>query len=355
MSSGQGRLLADIDVTESVRGSNGEVLLFSWRDFAAVVRDENRCFMCGASRDDVAFNAEHVVPNWLLRRHDLATMQVTLPNGTRIRYGAYTVPCCVACNDLLGRRFEAPVRELLSRGRDALVDTLTSGELELLFAWACLVFFKTHYKDTFLRVDRDERQPDVRLGSLHNWELLYFAHTIARSYAHGALSLAREAMGTLVLLKAAPDLEFTHGSPAASVDYHYADLIDCGSLFVRTGDVALQCTLDDAGFVAEARGPLLEQVQSAALSPLQLLEVFARLSHANRCFAPRPIVLVRTSATQVRVDCIPVGSSLPGGLDEAYGAILHYLTAVYPMHPKDRELIRSGQGTFFPVGPLPSA
>lgn len=98
-----------------------------------------------------------MIPDWLLRKHDLFNLNVQFANGATVRYPRYKVPCCERCNRNLGRLIEEPVSRLLDGGFDALRAEL-SGEAGgrtwgLLYLWLSLIYFKTHYKDLFLRDD----------------------------------------------------------------------------------------------------------------------------------------------------------------------------------------------------------
>jgi len=57
------------DVT--IRNDAGEVLMFSWPDFVTTICEGAACFICGRSKREVAFNDEHIVPNWALHAFGL--------------------------------------------------------------------------------------------------------------------------------------------------------------------------------------------------------------------------------------------------------------------------------------------
>ena len=100
----------------SVVDDTGKVIYFSLERFVRDIGLGDCCFICGASPSDVPFNNEHVIPEWILRRFGLFDRSLTLPNGTSMRYDRYTVPCCVACNGLMGRVIEQPTSALTGGG-----------------------------------------------------------------------------------------------------------------------------------------------------------------------------------------------------------------------------------------------
>ena len=68
--------------------------------------EEDRCFVCGGLRTAIAFNDEHVIPDWLLRRHSLHDKRIALPGESDLLYGRYEIPCCTNCNSLIAKRYE---------------------------------------------------------------------------------------------------------------------------------------------------------------------------------------------------------------------------------------------------------
>ena len=57
---------------------DGQIKLFSIKDFVSIICLENNCFICGASHSDKTFNEEHVLPNWILRKFNLHSKKITL-------------------------------------------------------------------------------------------------------------------------------------------------------------------------------------------------------------------------------------------------------------------------------------
>src|SRR5579859_1321856 len=106
--------------TKTLDGSfldeTGKVIYFSIQRFVNDICEGNCCFICGKKPDEVAFNEEHVLPDWLLRKYNLHNRQITLPNLRGYTYSQYKIPCCVPCNTLMGETFETPISALVSQG-----------------------------------------------------------------------------------------------------------------------------------------------------------------------------------------------------------------------------------------------
>lgn len=73
-------------VTEdrSIEDEQGRVLFYSAARFLRDVVEGDCCFNCGASPGSVAFNDEHVLPYWVLRRFGLHDKRIELPGGGEI-------------------------------------------------------------------------------------------------------------------------------------------------------------------------------------------------------------------------------------------------------------------------------
>jgi hypothetical protein len=80
---------------------DGSVIVFSIDRFIRDIVEGGRCFVCGKSSDEVPFNDEHIIPDWVLRHTGLYHRQIILPNETSYSYAQYKVSCCVPCNSLM--------------------------------------------------------------------------------------------------------------------------------------------------------------------------------------------------------------------------------------------------------------
>src|SRR5436305_11527020 len=102
----------------SIERSDGKVVFFSFERFMSDIVQGNCCFICGVSPDASEFDNEHILPDWLLRKYGLHDKTITLPNGRTLRYGGFTVPCCVRCNAVMGEQFENPISAMFANGSD---------------------------------------------------------------------------------------------------------------------------------------------------------------------------------------------------------------------------------------------
>lgn len=262
----------------TIVAADGRVLLFSCEQFVADICDGDCCFICGAAPGSKTFNDEHVIPKWILRRFGLFDQQVTLPNGERRHYRGYTMPCCKACNDLLGKRVETPVSELLEGAYDEIVPRLDSDKLHLLFHWLCLIFLKTHLKDRAVRVHRDPRIGRETVGEGYFWPELHHLHCVARA-TYVRADVAPEVMGSMSVFK----IE----DPTSDGGFDYADMTHEQTVVLRLGDFGVAAVLNDAGAAALGIRHHLAKIDHP-ITMVQLREVGARLGVANSDLINRP-------------------------------------------------------------------
>jgi len=265
----------------TIIGHDGRVLLFSCRRFIDDIVMGNACFICGSSPDDTPFNDEHIVPRWLLKRYDLFDQTVILPTGEHRHYRSYTVPCCVECNSLLGTQVETPVSQLLDGEYVDVAQRLDEANLDLLFTWLSLLFFKVHLKDRAVRVHKDRRLGPEVIGDSYDWGEMHHLHAVARSPFTRA-NLMPEAFGSLRI--------FEIESALTSDGYDYLDLTFDQTLILRLGRIGIVATLNDSTAAESAWSERLDLIEGP-ISELQLREVGAMFAVANRNLIKRPMFM----------------------------------------------------------------
>jgi hypothetical protein len=262
----------------SLEMPDGRVLHFSIERFVTDLAKGNRCFLCGSDPNVVPFNNEHVIPQWLLRRHALHGRRITLPNDTSLRYDQYTVPCCVQCNSLLSSKLETSISALTAGGHDAVVEHVERVGSWPLFVWLALLFLKTHLKDNSLRWDRDERQNTGSIGDVYEWESLHHVHCVARTpYAEPVVE--KGIIGSLLICRCIPN--------ETPDSFDYGDLYQAKTVLLRTGDLALIAVLNDSGAARTLMQNRLRELHGA-LSALQLRELMTHLAVLNLHLRDRP-------------------------------------------------------------------
>ena len=295
------------------------VIFFSIPRFLEDICQADHCFVCGTSVNGIDLEKEHVLPDWLLRRHGLFDNTIGLPNGNRVKYPLYKVPCCVTCNRNLGRLLEEPVSAMLTKGYFHIRDHLDQRLAGTFYLWLCLIYFKTHYKDLFLKDDLRKPLLNNRISDRYELGELHHIHCMARAcYTHPAVDSA--AVGSLFILHAAIADHYEH--------FDFLDLYEASILLLRSGDVALIAVLNDASICQGYIGQLLSRV-TGPLSPTQLREILAHVAAANLALPNRPTFSSRVSAEgtyEIRAD-VPVNPDVIQMDDEeraGFGRILEF-------------------------------
>src|ERR1700736_2704414 len=180
----------------SIEDANGKVIFFSPKRFLDDICLGDCCFICGAKPGSKPFNNEHILPEWILRRYDLFARTITLPNEVLVRYDRYTIPCCVECNDLMGREIETPISTALHEGSESFAAFIQKAGLNV-FVWMGLIFLKTHLKDRKYRVHLDHRMGDGKIADQYEWESLHPLHSIVRCFYTGC-HVDKDSIGSLL-------------------------------------------------------------------------------------------------------------------------------------------------------------
>jgi len=236
--------------------------------------------MCGASPSpkEKEFNEEHIIPKWVLRKLDIYKLSITLPNGAKIRYDQYTVPCCKECNSFLGSEVENDIRAAVNGGLDSVNAYILENGPWKIFLWLSLIFFKTHLKDSYLRKHLDKRKGDESISSDYDWGLLHHIHCMIRAIQTG-ISISNECLGTTFVL------------PAKTADhldtYDYRDVYAANTILLRIDDIAFLAVLDDSCAAMNLFSEHFNRL-TGPLSPIQLREVLSHLTLLNYKLKYRP-------------------------------------------------------------------
>ena len=130
-----------------------KVIFFGIEDFMDKIANGDCCFICGAEPNSKKFNNEHIIPDWILKKYNLNSNFITLPNGTKFKHNQYKVPCCKDCNSELGEVYEKPISQLLSKSYSEIIEIIKQEPetVHFLFRWLNLIFLKTHHYILYLK------------------------------------------------------------------------------------------------------------------------------------------------------------------------------------------------------------
>ena len=262
----------------SVTDKKGRFVFCSWKRFVADICEGDHCFICNRTEQEVGFNREHILPNWMLRQFGLHGKSVTLPNGTRHPYDTYTIACCIDCNNELSRLFETPISQAFANGFEG-VHALAEREGPMrLFEWMALIFLKFHLKDRRLRKHRNHNHGDAPISETYDWPTFHHLHCLARAHHSGA-SIGDHVLGSMILIEIEPDPD--------EESFDLTSITDAFTLYLRAGDLALYAVFNDGQASAGAIGPVLDRI-NGRLNPLQARELAAELAAANMHLENRP-------------------------------------------------------------------
>jgi hypothetical protein len=267
--------------SHSILDSNGKILFFGLNDFIDQISIGASCFICGASSKQKEFNDEHVIPDWILRKYNLYSKFITLPNGTAIRYGQYTVPCCKDCNTKLGEVYEKPLSNLLNKNYRQICESIDNDPeiIKLIFRWLCLIYLKTHLKDKTLKWDRDSRKESFPISNVVYWEEMHHIHCIARSHYTGA-KIDNNVYGTLFIL------------PSINLDglgnFDYGDTLVGKGVLMQLGEFSIVSVLNDSCAGLSLWSDQFSKIDGP-VTPFQLREIFSIMNYININLKVRPL------------------------------------------------------------------
>lgn len=305
---------------ETVIDSSGKIISYGFEKFKDDIFNGNNCFICGANPEDKDFNDEHIIPKWVLKYCGLFKEFITLPNAEKIRYDRYVLPCCSECNTFYGQNLEDKVRPLITQPFDKFNEQLTDENLKLLYIWLSFLLFKTHLKDTLLRLYKDRRKGEDIIASKYAPEWLHHLHSIIRTL-HTNANISPEATGSCIVLKA------DNGDFEKMFDYR--DINGVNTALIRIGDKAFVFAVDDAKMSLPFLKARLNPLSGHALSPIQLREMLAHLTYVKKSFIEPPAF---RSEYDLELGISTLKVTLPEKVDlqeykyEDYGEVLYLCT-----------------------------
>ena len=262
----------------SIIDESGRVIYFSAKRFVSDICLGQCCFICGISPSETEFNDEHVLPKWLLRRFDLYSSEVKLPNKFGFRYDRFKVKCCRDCNSMMGDLIEKPVSEVVSGGQKAIYDHLEKEGSLIFLVWMGLMFLKLHLKDRDFRLHPDTRKEGGTISDLHFWNELHHIHCIVRCFYNNC-HIEEEAVGSFLCMpvrrESSPD------------DFDFIDLSQPQTMMLRLGDIGLLAVFNDSGGALSSYESRLSRI-TGAVSEFQLREIMVDLAFLNQHIKSRP-------------------------------------------------------------------
>jgi hypothetical protein len=331
---------------KSIVGQGGKFLFFSLRRFVMDICEGNCCFICGRDYDEAEFNDEHILPNWILRKHNLHSKQITLPNRATRLYGTYKIPCCQPCNSLMAAEFETPISELVAQGYSAVVDYVREGGYWKIFQWLNLIFLKTHLKDRSFSFELDVRRGAEKISDKFSWADLHHIHCIARSFHTGA-TINPKALGSFFLL---PVKAFD-----GDEEFDFRDLTFAQTMLLRLGEIAFIVVLNDSCAAWNILRESLNRIEGP-LSLLQLREFMALAASFNVRLKERPVFYTSTNSPGSDLE---ITADLPPSLEfepyepSEFGKLLYFnVEDIVPAFSRMQDIeqikehIRGGRWTF---------
>lgn len=260
---------------------DNRILFYELNHFIKDIVNGGCCFICGALPGSKEFNDEHIIPDWIIRKFNLHDKRITLPNLSKIQYSKYKVPCCKDCNSELGRHFEEPMSELLSKSYEEISIELNNSieKRDLLFRWLCLVYFKTHLKDKSLRENLDRRTGDNKIGDIHWWEDFHHIHCIVRSHHTNAI-IHPEVYGSIYVNKII--------SKEVEEKFDYIDNPWTKGVLLQLGDFCIASILDDSSAAISMYSNQILAIKGN-LSIYQFYEVFSHFNFIRLHLKERPV------------------------------------------------------------------
>jgi hypothetical protein len=226
--------------------------------------DPDRCFLCGVGINKKNRSAEHIFPDWLLKKFDLWDERLVLLNRTSIPYREIKIPCCKECNNIHLGKLEA----IMERATDGGYEKFSKLPKEKVFLWLQKIFYEMLYLELRLFFDRS----DEKKGTIINKEML-------ETYR----------MCHLFLQSARINTRFHEPYPwsvfifklqkngQTKLDFDFKDDIFSLNIAIRMGDIGVIACLQDNNSQEQIFEDEFRKIKKHSLHPMQFNELIARI------------------------------------------------------------------------------
>ena len=234
---------------------------------------DDSCFLCGTQLQPDGRTKEHVFPRWLQRRHDLWDQELTLLNGTTIRYSQLTIPCCESCNTNHLSALENRIRTAVETGYEEAAKLPAL----VVYQWIGKLFYGILRKELTLLINRR----DAHDGTIVPADLLAgfsTLHLFLQSIRQPFSFPDDEPFSVLVV-----NLHNTDGN-----GFFFRDSLHLMVCSLRTKDVGFVVTLQDAGIISESYARYVYDVAGRKLMPIQFDELYAKCVYQMGLFTRIP-------------------------------------------------------------------
>ena len=222
----------------TVVDERGRYRFLSEKTFCDLTKVGDRCFVCLTAAGDET--QEHIIPNWVIRHCGLEKQTIRLGNGEKVTYPRYKVPCCENCNQSLRETYEDSISYAVKGGIASVLE-LHRSDPTLILRWLNLLFFKTHYKDLFLRRNLDRRLGEEKIADVYDWGVMHLPHSLFRAPLND-ITIETPHIGSLTVVKLL--------NPDWAGLWDYRDDFLSRTVYVRIRDVVLIAVLHDGGIIS---------------------------------------------------------------------------------------------------------
>lgn len=319
-------------MNDNITNSSGDIIFFSFKYFVEQIVEQNACFICGAKRGTKTFNKEHVVPDWIIKKHNLSTEWITLLNEQKISYPRYKIPCCKECNSKLAAFYENPIRQFFDKSFEDRIEFLKNHPdfEQKLFQWIGLIFCKIHLFDTQMRFNQNPTIDSPIISSFYNWKAFHILHSIVKNIDENLKIEAKYSTSLIFKSEIYNDEIF---------NYDYLDNFETMTCLLRIGDMTFIVSFFDfcLGY-NNIKEDIIDNLNNP-LNMFQGLEIYSRIvSFLSSKRIERNFIVSENKETYSLKGEVERIYDLKGGRTE--DILLHYLGSRLD-GMKDSELIKN--------------
>lgn len=244
-----------------------------YNPFESMTFTNDRCFLCGELLNEENSSDEHIFPKWLQNKFDLWDKEITLLNGSQIKYRMLKIPCCKDCNgEILSTGLEKKIGEAVEGGYDNFIKL----EEKVIFQWLLKLSYGMLFKELSLNVNL--RNPNE--GKIMTPEILKNFNTMY-------LLLKTVLYDTEFVNKPWSILIFKVKTMNEKM-YNGRDFIPLNCYFMRMNDIGIIANLQDGGVQQEFFNEVMREFIGVELEEIQFSEICAKVLYKCSLYKKSP-------------------------------------------------------------------
>ena len=255
--------------------------------------EKGHCFLCGKKINKTNRTEEHIFPLWLLKRYNLLTQTITLPNGKHRQYKKIKIPCCRNCNSTYLGKLE----DRIKRTADSGYSQFDKIPKVYIFQWLLKIYYQLLYMDMNLLLD-PKNNSDKSIIDKEFLERYKMCHFFLQSIRIKS-NFHKPFPWSIFIFKLQKHKD-------CKLNFDYKDDMDRLTIAIRMDDIGIIACLQDNNTQEIMFNKNFELYKTIALHPIQFDELIAKIFYKNSLIERLPKYIIMSGKNGFEFVSLPL-------------------------------------------------